>query len=76
MTDYEHMLISALRYAIGRRTYIVEITVHYILSELPKLSDSCKQVMIHDIENAYSLGDDCDRQDWMRLLKELKGEAE
>ena len=75
MTDYEHMLISALRYAIGRRTYIVEITVNYILSELTKLSDSCKQVMIHDIENAYSLGDDCDRQDWMKLLKELKGEA-
>lgn len=76
ITDYEHMLISALRYALGRRTYIVETTVNYILSELPKLSDSCKQVMIDDIENAYSLGDDCDIQDWMRLLKELKGEAE
>ena len=76
ITDYEHMMISALRYAIGRRTYIVEITVNYILSELPKLSDPCKHVMIDDIENAYSLGDECDRQDWMRLLKELKGEAE
>ena len=75
ITDYEHMMISALRYAIGRRTYIVEITVNYILSELPKLSDPCKHVMIHDIENAYSLGDECDIQDWMRLLKELKGEA-
>ena len=76
ITDYEHMLISALRYAIGRRTYIVEITANYILSELPKLSDSCKHVMIHDIENAYSLGDECDIQDWMRLLKELKEGAE
>ena len=75
ITDYEHMMISALRYAIGRRTYIVEITVNYILSELPKLSDPCKHVMIDDIENAYSLGDECDIQDWMRLLKELKGEA-
>ena len=75
ITDYEHMMISALRYAIGRRTYIVEITVNYILSELPKLSDPCKHVMIDDIENAYSLGDECDKADWMRLLKELKGEA-
>ena len=75
ITDYEHMMISALRYAIGRRTYIVEITVNYILSELPKLSGPCKHVMIDDIENAYSLGDECDIQDWMRLLKELKGEA-
>ena len=32
-------------------------------------------IMIDDIENAYSLGDKCDIQDWMRLLKELKGEA-
>ena len=75
ITDYEHMMISALRYAIGRRTYIVEITVNYILSELPKLSDPCKHVMIDDIENAYSLGDEYDKADWMRLLKELKGEA-
>ena len=75
ITDYEHMLISALRYALGRRTYIVGVVVNFILSVLPKLSDPCKHVMIDDIENAYSLGDDCDRQDWMRLLKELKGEA-
>ena len=76
ITDYEHMMISALRYAIGRRTYIVEITVNYILSELPKLSDPCKHVMIDDIENAYSLGDEYDKADWMRLLKELKEGAE
>ena len=48
----------------------------YILSELPKLSDACKHVMIDDIENAYSRGDECDIQDWMRLLKELKEGAE
>ena len=76
ITDFEHMMISALRYALGRKTYIVGITVNYILSVFPKLSDPCKHVMIDDIENAYSLGDECDRQDWMRLLKELKGEAE
>ena len=76
ITDYEHMLISALRYALGRRTYIVGVVANYILSVLPKLSNPCKYIMIDDIENAYSLGDECDRQDWMRLLKELKGEAE
>ena len=75
ITDYEHMLISALRYALGRRTYIVGVAVNYILSVLPKLSDPCKHVMIDDIENAYSLGDEYDKADWMRLLKELKGEA-
>lgn len=76
MTDYEHMLISALRYALGRRTYIVELTVNYIIAELPKLSNFCKKIMIDDIEGAFTYGDECDRQDWMRLLKELKEGAE
>ena len=28
MTDYEHMIVSAVRYALGRMTYIVELTVN------------------------------------------------
>lgn len=73
ITDYEHMLISALRYALGRKTYIVEKTVNYIIKELPKLSNRCKKIMILDIEHPLGgYGDECDRQDWMRLLTELK----
>lgn len=73
ISDYEHMLISAVRYALGRRTYVVDITVNYIISELPKLSERCKQIMIHDIEHPFGgYGDECDRRDWMRLLEELK----
>ena len=34
MTDYEHMIISAERYALGRMTYIVSLTVDYILKEI------------------------------------------
>lgn len=34
MTDYEQIIISAERYALGRMTYIVEITVNYILEEI------------------------------------------
>lgn len=76
ITDYEHILISALRYALGRRTYIVEQTVNYIIKEIPRLSDSCKKVMIHDIEHPLGgYGDPCDKEDWMRLLAELKGGA-
>lgn len=74
ITDYEHILISALRYALGRRTYIVEQTVDYIIKELPKLSFQCKRIMIHDIEHPLcGYGDPCDKEDWMRLLAELKG---
>lgn len=73
VSEYEHILISAIRYALGRRTYIVDITVNYIIKEIPKLSEKCKKIMIHDIE--YPLdgyGDACDKKDWMRLLLKLK----
>lgn len=36
MTDYEHIVISAVRYALGRITYIVELTVNYVLEEIEK----------------------------------------
>lgn len=67
------MLISALRYALGRKTYIVGKTVDYIIKELPRLGNDCKKVMIHDIEHPlHGYGHECDRKDWMRLLTELK----
>ena len=72
ISDYEHMLISALRYALGRRTYIVELTCKYIESQMPILSDRCKDVMIKDIESQKKYGDECDREDWMRLLEKLR----
>ena len=72
ISDYEHMLISALRYALGRRTYIVELTCKYIESQMPILSDRCKDVMIKDIESQKNYGDECDSEDWMRLLEKLR----
>ena len=74
ITNYEHMLISALRYALGRRTYIVSTTAEYIAREIPKLSERCKNVMIQDIEEQerFGYGDACDKDDWMWLLGELK----
>ena len=68
------MLISALRYALGRRTYIVGMTAEYIENELPKLSDQCRAIMIEDIEQQeqFGYGDECDREDWMLLLEKLR----
>lgn len=77
LTDYEHMLISAVRYALGRRTYIVSLTVDYIINELPNLSRQCKQRMIDDIKKPLvGYGDNCDEKNWMRLLRELESEVQ
>lgn len=75
MTDYEHIVISAERYALGRMTYIVELTVNYILQEIEenKLSDSCLDVIRKDINSAKNLGMDCDKKEWLKLLNKIEG---
>lgn len=74
MSDYEHMIISAERYALGRMTYIVELTVNYILNEIEndKLSDSCLDVIAEDIRHTKNLGMDCDKQCWLKLLDRIE----
>ena len=74
MTDYEHIVISAVRYALGRKTYIVELTVNYILQEIEedKLSDSCLNVIRKDIKEAKDYGMECDQKQWLKLLKRIE----
>ena len=51
ITDhFELMMISALRYAIGRETYMPEITIHYIKNLVPKFTERTLFVMRRDIE--------------------------
>lgn len=83
-TDTETMLISAVRYACGRRTYIVGMTVGYMIPLLPRLSDWCINIMERDISEQFAinertggnliLGDECDVRDWTRLLTDIRAE--
>ena len=74
MSDYENILISAVRYALGRCTYIVNLTVNYVIKEVEenKLSEHCLTVMYNDIKNCKDLGMDCDILDWKRLANKIK----
>lgn len=71
--DLSMILVSAERYALGRRTYIVNWTCEFIENNLALLTDKDRQVMIRDLENPISYGDDCDEKEWKRLLAVLKG---
>lgn len=87
--NLEHMLIGAERYAFGRRTYIVSVTVDYLIMILPSLSDWCIGVMRQDMKSNRDLatghgqhdlearfyGDACDMRDWMRFEAALDIEA-
>lgn len=74
MEDYEHIVISAERYALGRMTYIVELTVNYIMQEIEdnKLSDQCLDIMRNDIKKARNYGMQCDKEQWIKLLKRIE----
>ena len=74
MTDYEQIVISAERYALGRMTYIVGITVNYILQEIEedKLSDSCLDIIREDINSTKNLGMECDKKQWLKLLERIE----
>ena len=72
--DLSAMLIGAERYALGRKTYIVQWTCEFIGNNLHLLTEKDKQVMIRDIENPISYGDECDKECWMQLLEILKKE--
>ena len=74
MTDYEHIVISAERYALGKMTYIVELTVNYILQEIEedKLSDQCLNIIRKDIKEAKDYGMQCDKIQWIKLLNRIE----
>lgn len=72
--DISMILVSAERYALGRRTYIVQWTCEIIKKNMHLLSGKDKAVMIRDIETAIYYGDECDKQCWMNLLAILRKE--
>ena len=73
MTNEEQIYISAVRYALGRMTYIVSITVDFMISK--ELSNQCRDIMMRDIQAAgvlHELGMLCDQEEWKRLYKHLQ----
>lgn len=69
------ILISAVRYAVGRRTYIVGEAVGWIEKRWANLSPACKRVLLRDLKEEIernermpgSLGSDLDEAAWIRL---------
>ena len=70
--DLSAMIVGAERYALGRRTYIVSWTCEFISNNLHLLTEKDKSVMITDIKNSISYGDECDKTCWMNLLENLE----
>lgn len=80
--DYvlKDIVISALRYALGRRTYITQETAEFIMDHKELIDTRVKWVMIRDIEEYFNMrkvweypDDACDYETWVALYEFLKG---
>lgn len=74
--DVGAVLICAVRYGLGRRTYITKLISDVIIPIVPEMNDKNLCVMERDIieQERYGYGDDCDKSAWMKLLRELTKE--
>lgn len=79
--DFESVLICALRYCLGRQTYMPSIIITFVRPMLSALSARALSVIVRDIENAKGgvpgLGDpNIDEPLWLNLLNVAKAELE
>lgn len=73
--NFGAVLICAVRYSIGRMTYMPKLVQDFIRPLLPYLSNKTLYVMERDIAEASGYGDrNIDEPDWMRFLKAVREE--
>lgn len=73
MKPIEYIYISAVRYALGRMSYIVGMTVDFMIKH--KLGEGCRKIMLMDIDDAlkrHDVGMDMDAVEWLRLKEHLE----
>lgn len=77
--DLKDILICALRYALGRKTYITSLVADYIMEHKELIDDRVKQVMLKDLEWYFHLweagkqiDDKCDYETWYHFKKWLE----
>jgi hypothetical protein len=75
------MAIAAVRYCLGRMTYITSDCAEWLCEQWPNIKSSARAVIQRDIEEAFTrddevrardvaykpLGWDCDRAEWEKV---------
>lgn len=74
--NFGAVLNCAVRYALGRRTYMPCLVTSYIMPLLPYLSDKTIWCFERDLEACRDFGMEIDRETWAQFQAEVKAEAE
>ena len=75
--DFETILLCAVRYAIGRKSYMPSMVIDYITPLLPYLSEDVLKLIVNEIIEHYTyegaLGDEkIDKPYWKQFLREIR----
>ena len=73
--DFCAILVCAIRYCLGRQTYMPSLVIDFIRPLLPHLDDKTLSIIENDIRNAESYGSEkIDKPIWVRFLSEVEEE--
>lgn len=73
-TEFEDLVVCAVRYALGRRSYIVNDICDILIKRKNNLSLNCIKNILADIEqqqNNLGLGDFLAQKEWLNLALNL-----
>lgn len=77
-TDYAVILLCAFRYALGRRTYVVDTVVKEIHNAWVDLGEGDKELIVREILDYKArfgtIGDSFDEDAWMSIVDRHRGE--
>lgn len=74
--DFGCILCAAVRYSLGRKTYMPSLVTSFIRPLLPYLNDNTVPNLQKDISKFEDYGDDCDVRTWLDFLDDVKAEIE
>lgn len=70
------VLVCAVRYCLGQRTYMPDVVTRWIMASVPELPAEIAKILLRDINDQrrqYGLGDDCDVRTWEPFESWLHG---
>ena len=75
--NFETILLCAVRYAIGRKSYMPSVVIDYITPLLPHLSEDVLKLIVNEIVQHYTyegaLGDEkIDKPYWEQFLRKIR----
>ena len=75
--DFGAIITCAIRYCLGRETYMPHLVMDYVRPLLPELDNRTLVVMVNDIEGTPSLGHtNIDVPAWQSFLSAVKAELQ